>query len=230
MKIRMIILLMLVAAFSAAAQDQVLHAVRTVSGNPSVPAEIRFVDGNVSRFPVIRISKDLLRVEAGGEQSRRMPLTYVESVRFSDGCTLKFEEGLFRFDKLTGPAQLRNEAGDVLLEGVLPLTRPQAESLMGPEYYAKFRRQARLLTAGEITLFTGSAMLIPYLGSIINGTSAGNHSPVDAFRDMSSGWKWVTAGGCGLLLTGAVIALIGNSGCNRVIATYNDGLGVAYTF
>lgn len=221
---------MLLTAFSAAAQDPVLHAVRTVSSNSSIPAEIHFVDGNMSHFPVIRISKDLIRVAAGGEQSRRMPLTYVESVKFADGCTLRFEDGIFQFDKLTPPALLRNEAGDVLLEGVLQLTKRQAESLMGPEYYAKYRKQARLMTAGEITLFTGSAMLIPYLGMIISGTSAGNHSPVDAFKDLAPRWKWVTAGGCGALLAGAIISYIGNSGCNRVVATYNDGLGVAYTF
>ena len=27
-----------------------------------------------------------------------------------------------------------------------------------------------------------------------------------------------------------IIYIIGNSGCNRVVATYNDGLGLAYTF
>ena len=221
---------MLATAFSAVAQPPVRNALRTVDHNSAVPAEIRFVDGNMSRFPIARISKELLRVESGGDQSRRIPLTYVESVAFADGCTLKFEDGVFQFDKLTRPAQLRNEAGDVLLEGVLQLTKPQAESVMGPEYYAQFRKQARIFTAGEITLFTGTAMLVPYLGSIIGGTSAGNHSPIVAFQDMSTGWKCVTAGGCGLMLAGAVIALIGNSGCNRVIATYNDGLGLTYSF
>ena len=230
MRFRLVFLLMLATAFSAVAQPPVRNAVRTVNHNSAVPAEIRFVDGNMSQFSIARISKDLLRVEAGGDQSRRIPLTYVESVEFTDGCTLKFKDGAFQFDQLTRPALLKNEAGDVLLEGVLQLTKPQAESVMGPEYYAQFRKQARIFTAGEITLFTGTAMLVPYLGAIINGTSAGNHSPVVAFKDMSTGWKCVTAGGCGLILAGAVIAIIGNSGCNRVIATYNDGLGMAYTF
>ena len=40
----------------------------------------------------------------------------------------------------------------------------------------------------------------------------------------------VTFGGGGLILAGAAVFLIGNSGCSRVIANYNDGLGLAYTF
>jgi hypothetical protein len=47
---------------------------------------------------------------------------------------------------------------------------------------------------------------------------------------MSSFWKSVTiTGGC-TFLAGVVLTIIGNNGCNRVIASYNDGLGVAYTF
>ena len=47
---------------------------------------------------------------------------------------------------------------------------------------------------------------------------------------MNPGWKAVTLSGGGLILAGAAVFLIGNTGCNRIIATYNDGLGLAYTF
>ena len=230
MHLRLTLLLLLATAFSAAAQDPTLRPVRTVVGNASAPAEIHFVDGNMSQFPVIRISKDLLRFDAGNDQSNRMPLTYVESVKFKDGCTLFFQNGQFQFDKLVQPAVLKNESGDVLLEGVLPLTREQAGALLGEEASAMFRKSRNTLVAGEITMMAGSVMLLPYLGAIISGTSAGNHSPILAYKDMSTGWKCVTIGGCGVLLAGAVISYIGNSGCNRVVATYNNGLGLAYSF
>lgn len=222
-------------AFPAAgqyrAQSAIQTPVRTVSGYSATPAaEFHFVDGTVGHYPILRISKDLVRVNTGSDQSMRMPLTYVDSIRFQDGCTLHFDRGAFRFDRLDRPARLKNEIGDVLLEGVLQLTKPQAESFMGPEYYPRFRKQARLLKAGEITLFAGSAMLIPYAGKAISGAFSGSYTPAEAFKMMSPVWKGVTLGGCGALLTGAALAFIGNAGCNRIIATYNDGMGVAYTF
>ena len=225
----------LLTAFPAAAQyarQADTHTpVRTVSGNAVTPAaEFHFVDGTTGHYPIVRISKDLVRVNTGGDQSMRMPLTYVDSIRFQDGCSLHFDKGALQFDQLTQPARLKNEIGDVLLEGVLQLTKPQAEALMGPAYYPQFRKQARLLKAGEITVFAGTAMLIPYLGSTIPGVLAGNFTPAEVFWEMTPFWKGVTLGGCGALLTGAVLAFIGNAGCNRVIATYNNGLGVAYTF
>ena len=221
-------------AFSAAAQYRATGnspAVRTTTGGSGTPAaEFHFVDGTTAQYPIQRISKELVRVNTGGEQSIRMPLTYVESIRFQDGCTLHFDKGAFRFDQLTKSAPLKNELGDVLLEGVLQLTKPQAEAMLGPQYYAQFRKQARLLKAGEITLFAGSAMLIPYVGMAIPGALNGSVTPGEAFKEMSPVLKGITLGGCGAILTGAVLAFIGNAGCNRIIATYNNGLGVAYTF
>ena len=213
------------------AQSSIQTPVRTVGGYSATPAaEFHFVDGTTGHYPILRISKDLVRVNTGGDQSTRMPLTYVDSIRFQDGCTLHFDKGVFQLDQTTQPARIKNELGDVLLEGVLQLTKPQAEALMGPAYYPQFRKQARLLKAGEITVFAGTAMLIPYLGLSIPGAFSGNVTPSEAFKAMSPYWRGVTIGGCGALLTGAVLAFIGNAGCNRVIATYNDGLGVAYTF
>ena len=221
-------------AFSASAQYPpagTSPAVRTVTGDSGAPAaEFHFVDGNTGRYPILRISKDLIRVSIGSDQSTRMPLTYVDSIRFQDGCTLHFDNGEFLFDQLTQPARLKSELGDVLVEGVLPLTKQQAETLMGPVNYSQFRKQARLLKAGEIALFSGSAMLIPYVGMTLPGIFNGNATPVETFKQMPTFWKGVTIGGCGVLVTGVVLAFIGNAGCNRVIATYNDGLGVAYTF
>lgn len=221
-------------AFPASAQYRATGnapAVRTVTGGSGTPAaEFHFVDGTAAHYPVVRISKELVRVNTGGDESTRMPLTYVESIRFQDGCTLHFDKGEFRFDQLTQPAPLKNELGDVLLEGVLQLSKPQAEAMLGPQYYAQFRKQARLLKAGEITLFAGSAMLIPYVGMAIPGAFNGDFSPAEAFKSMSPFLKGVTIGGCGALVAGTVLAFIGNAGCNRIIATYNNGLGVAYTF
>ena len=213
------------------AQSGLHTPVRTVSGGSGAPAaEFHFVDGTTGHYPIVRISKDLVRVNTGGDQSMRMPLTYVDHIRFQDGCTLHFDKGALQFDQVTQPARLKNEIGDVLLEGVLQLTKPQAEALMGPAYYPQFRKQARLLKAGEISVFAGTAMLIPYLGSTIPGVLAGDFTPAEVFWEMTPFWKGVTLGGCGALLTGAVLAFIGNAGCNRVVATYNNGLGVAYTF
>ena len=221
-------------AFSAAAQYRATGnspAVRTVTGGSGTPAaEFHFVDGNTAHHPIQRISKDLVRISTDSDQSIRMPLTYVESIRFQDGCTLHFDKGEFQFDQLTQPARLKNELGDVLLQGVLQLTKPQAEALLGPVNYAQFRKQARLLKAGEITLFAGSAMLIPYVGMAIPGAFNGSVTPGEAFKEMSPFWRGVTIGGCGALVAGTVLAFIGNAGCNRIIATYNNGLGVAYTF
>lgn len=225
----------LLTAFPAAAQYASKYGlqtpVRTISAYPATPAaEFHFVDGTTGRYPVLRIGKDLVRVNTGSDQSTRMPLTYVDSIRFQDGCTLHFDKGVFQFDQLGQPARLSNEIGDVLLEGVLQLSKPQAEALMGPEYYRPFRKQARLLKAGEITLFTGTAMVIPYVGMAVPGVFTGKFTPAEAFKEMSPFWKGVTIGGCGALLAGATLALIGNAGCDRIITTYNDGLGVAYAF
>ena len=223
------------SAFPAAgqytAQSAIQTPVRTVSAYPATPAaEFHFVDGTTGHYPILRISKDLVRVNTGSDQSMRMPLTYVDSIRFQDGCTLHFVQGEFRLDRLTQPARLKNEIGDVLLEGVLQLTKPQAEALMGPAFYPEFRKQARLLKAGEITLFAGTVMVIPYVGMSIPGAFSGDITPGEAFKNMPPFWKGVTIGGCGAILTGVVLSLIGNTGCNRVIASYNNGLGVAYTF
>ena len=210
---------MILAAIPAAAQYQ-----HPSHYSPVQAAELHFVDGNIGNYPIMRIGKELIRVE-NGDQTMRMPLTYVDSILFKDGCTLYFDKGEFQFDKLVRPALLKNETGDVLLEGVLPLTKPQAESLMGPEYYPQYRKQAALVLAGEIGVGVGAALLLPYLGTAIDCKSTS-----EAFKTMSPGWKAVTISGGGLILAGAAVLLIGNTGCNRIIATYNDGLGVAYTF
>ena len=213
---------LILTALPAAAQ----YPVKTVGHYPAVQAaELHFVDGNIGQYPIMRIGKEVIRVDVGDNQSTRMPLTYVESILFKDGCTLYFDKGEFRFDKLVQPARLKNESGTVLLEGVLPLTKPQAESLLGPKYNAQYRKQANLLLAGEITLGAGTAMLIPFIGTAIGCKSAS-----EAFKDMNTSWKAVTLGGGCFVIAGTVAALIGNAGCNRVIATYNDGVGVAYTF
>ena len=222
-----VILLMLATAFSAAAQ----FPVKVVTHYPTVfpAAEIHFMDGNVSNYPIKRISKDLIRVDTRDDQSIRMPLTIVDRVKFKDGCTLFFENGEFRFDKLVQPAFLKNESGDVLLEGVLKLTKEQASALMGPEAYADYRKNNRVLLIGVGALAAGTIALIPY------GTSAvlksfNENSPVQTFQDMNGLWKGITIGGGCVLLAGVVMAIIGNSGCNRVLTTYNNGLGLAYSF
>ena len=101
MRTQLTVILLLLTAFSAAAQ----FPVKTVNYYPaSAPAEIHFVDGNVSTYPIMRITKDLIRVDPGNNNSIRMPLTYLESIRFGDGCTMFFDKGQFQFDKLVQPA------------------------------------------------------------------------------------------------------------------------------
>ena len=229
MRTRLTLLLLLVTAFSASAQ----FPPRTVTHYPAVrpSAEIRFVDGNVGDYPIMRIGKDVMRVEVGGDQSTRMPLTYVESIRFQDGCTLYYDRGELQFDRLVQPARLKNEGGDAVLEGVLPLTGSQAESLMGQDLYRQLRKQSGLVLAGTITAAAGTLMLMPYVGKTVTFITTGQRAaPISSFKDMSPLGKGVTIGGGVTLLAGVVIYILGNSGCNRVIASYNDGLGLAYTF
>ena len=223
----LIVLLLSVTAFQAAAQ----FPVKTVTHFPSVlpSAEIHFMDGNINSYPIKRISKDLIRVDTGDLQSIRIPLTFVESIHFKDGCTLFFENGQFQFDKLISPARLKNESGDALLEGVLQLDMQQTASLMGPDLYPQFRKNSRLLKIGVGTLATGCIMTLPYFGAASIAIFHGE-SPGQAFKEMSPFWKGITIGGGSLLLAGITMAVIGNANCNRIAATYNNGLGVAYTF
>jgi hypothetical protein len=220
MKIRLSFLLLFLTAFSAAAQAPV----KTVSHYPSVKpaAEIHFVDGNVGHYPVMRIGKDLMRVDIGDSQSQRMPLTYVESIKFNDGCTLFFDKGAFQFDKLVMPALLKNEGGDALLEGVLALNKSQTEALMGAEAFRTFQKNSRLVKIGMGTIATGTMLTIPYVSSFV----------LNAFKTekiIEVGRPLAIAGGT-LVVSGLVMYILGNNKCNRVVATYNDGLGVAYTF
>ena len=224
------VLLFLLTAFSAAAQ----FPTRTVFHYPTVqpPAEIRFMDGRVDHYAIKRIAKDVMRVDLGGDQSTRIPLTVVESIRFQDGCTLYFDGGKLQFDRLVQPAWLKNEAGDAVLEGVLKLSGPQAESLMGPDLYRQFRKHSGLTLAGSITMATGVLMLVPYMGQQTVSFIAGGEkaAPIGAFKAMRPLGKGVTMAGGSALLAGLVIYIIGNRGGNRVVATYNDGLGLAYSF
>ena len=229
MRTQLTLLLFLLTAFSAAAQ----FPPRTITHYPAVEpaAEIRFVDGNVGHYAIMRIGKDVMRVAVGGDQSMRMPLTYVESIRFQDGCTLYYDQGELQFDRLVQPARLKNEGGDAVLEGVLKLTGPQAESLMGPDLYRQYRKQSGLTLAGAISMATGTLLLMPYVGKAVSYIAIGEHAaPVSSFKDMSPLGKGVTIGGGAVLLAGLAIYIIGNTGGNRVVATYNDGLGLAYTF
>lgn len=225
MRTRLILILLFITAFSAAAQ----YPVRTIHNYPATkPAELHFVDGNVGNYPVTRISKELIRVESG-DRTLRMPLTYLESVKFSDGCTLFFENGQFQFDKLVQPALLKNESGDALLQGVLKLSKEQAEALMGPETYSQFRKNSVVLKAGIGTLAAGTMLCIPYFSSIVLN-SFGDERGTSIFNSMGPAWQGITIGGGCLLIGGIVAALIGNSGCNHAISAYNDGLGVVYHF
>lgn len=223
MRFRLLFFLLFVTALSAAAQAPVKTVINYIPVYP--PAEIHFADGKVRDYPVMRISKDMIRVESGDSQSIRMPLTYVESIKFKDGCTLFFDKGEFQFDKLVTPARLKNDSGSPLLEGVLELNPEQARGLMGPETYRQFRNNSRILKAGEITMLAGFTAVVPYIGMSIY-----NKELVSTFKDMSNTLKGVTIGGGCVLIAGIVVAIIGNSGCNRVVASYNDGIGLAYTF
>ena len=189
------------------------------------------MDGRVDHYAIKRIAKDVMRVDLGGDQSTRIPLTVVESIRFQDGCTLYFDGGKLQFDRLVQPAWLKNEAGDAVLEGVLKLSGPQAESLMGPDLYRQFRKQSGLTLAGSITMATGVLMLVPYMGQTVSFIAGGEKAaPIGAFKAMRPLGKGVTIAGGSALLAGLVIYIIGNRGGNRVVATYNDGLGLAYSF
>ena len=226
MRTRLILILLFATAFSAAAQ----YPVRTVGNYPStLPAELHFVDGNIGNYPITRISKDLIRVDSGSDRTIRMPLTYVESIRFKDGCTIFFDNGQFRFDKLVQPCLLKNESGDAMLEGVLKLSKEQAEALMGPETYRQFRKNSVILKAGVGTLAAGTMLCIPYLSSAVLN-SFGSDRSMHTFQSMGPAWKAVTIGGGCLLLGGLIATLIGNSGCNHAISAYNNGLGVVYQF
>lgn len=227
MRTQLTLLLLFVSAVSAFAQVLVKSPVHYSSTQPS--AEIHFNDGNVGHYPIQRISKDLIRVDTANDQSIRMPLTYVESIQFSNGCKLYFDKGVFQFDKLVQPALLKNESGDALLQGVMKLSKSQTESLMGPELYGEFRKNSRLIQISLGTMMTGTLMMTPFLTGcmdcVFNSTS-----PIEVYNSYPTSLKCVTVCGGGLLVAGIVMAFIGNNGCNRVVATYNEGLGVAYTF
>lgn len=221
--------LFLLTAVSASAQ----FPPRTVTHYPTVqpPAEIHFVDGNVNRYAIKRIGKDVMRVDLGGEQSTRIPLTYVESIRFQDGCTLYYDRGELQFDRLVQPAVLKNEGGDATLEGVLKLTPLQLETLMGRDLYRQYRKKSGLATAGTVSMATGVLLLMPYVGKTVELIAGGEKgAPLHSFKYMGPVGKGLTIGGCSALVAGIVIYAIGNSGCNRIVTTYNDGLGLAYTF
>ena len=229
MRTRLTLLLLLLTAFSAAAQ----FPPRTVTHYPAVepPAEIKFVDGNVGHYAIMRVGKDVMRVAVGGDQSMRMPLTYVESIRFQDGCTLYYDQGELQLDRLVRPVRLKNEGGDAVLEGVLKLTGPQTESLMGQDLYRQFRKNSGVVLAGSITMATGTLLLMPYVGKTVTFIAQGEKAaPINSFKNMGSLGKGLTIGGGTALLAGLVIYVIGNRGCDRVVATYNDGPGLAYTF
>ena len=194
---RLTLLLLLLTAFSASAQ----FPPRTVTHYPAVEpaAEIHFVDGNVGHYAIMRIGQNVMRVAVGGDQSTRMPLTYVESIRFQDGCTLYYDRGELQLDRLVQPARLKNEGGDPVL--------------------------------GAITMATGTLMLMPYVGKTVTFITKGENAPlISSFKDMRPLGKGITIGGGTALLAGLAIYVIGNTRCDRIIATYNDGLGVAYTF
>ena len=217
MRIRLTILLLLLTAFSAAAQ----YPVKTVNYySPSAPAEFHFVDGNVHTYPVMRITKDLVRVDPGNNQSIRMPLTYVESIRFNDGCTFYFDKGQFQFDKLVQPAVIKNEFGDAILEGVLKLNSAQTEALMGPEAYREFRKNSLMVKIGAGSLAVGTMLCIPVFMTAVMPDALGGFNFVEQFG---------LAGGA-FLVGGLIVTLIGNNNCKRIAATYNNGLGLAYTF
>lgn len=226
---RLTLLLLLLTAFSASAQ----FPPRTVTHYPAVEpaAEIHFVDGNVGHYAIMRIGQNVMRVAVGGDQSTRMPLTYVESIRFQDGCTLYYDRGELQLDRLVQPARLKNEGGDPVLEGVLKLTGSQAESLLGPDLYRQYRKNSGVVLAGAITMATGTLMLMPYVGKTVTFITKGENVPlISSFKDMRPLGKGITIGGGTALLAGLAIYVIGNTRCDRIIATYNDGLGVAYTF
>ena len=229
MRIRLTLFLLLLTALSASAQ----FPPRTITHYPAVEpaAEIHFVDGNVGHYSIMRIGQDVMRVAVGGDQSTRMPLTYVESIRFQDGCTLFYDRGELQFDRLVQPARLKNEGGDPVLEGVLKLTGPQAEALLGPDLYRQYRKNSGVVLAGAITMATGTLLLMPYVGKTVTFITQGEKPAlIKSFKDMGALGKGLTIGGGTALLAGLVIYVIGNTHCNRIVATYNDGLGLAYTF
>lgn len=213
MRFRLFFFFLLATAFSATAQP-----------------EIHFWDGTIGAYPVLGISQYELRFRPAFDQVTKIPLSRVQSIRFDDGCTLYFEEGRFQFDRLVQPAVLHNRSGDIYLEDVLKLNKTQVSSLMGQEKYRTFRSGSNLMLAGGITALGGFGMVATYLGFCVTFHGYYDASPLEAFLALSPTMKWVTGAGAGLLIAGVTMIIVGNVRCNRIVATYNNGLGLAYTF
>ena len=194
--------------------------------------EIHLIDGSVLQAPIHSIQQDYVRIYLTKKDlSRRIPLTNIEKICFQDGGVLSFVQGELQFDQIIQPVSLTARGGQLYLEGVRELKKEDVARLLDPVSYQEYRKQSRYADIGEIALISGLGMTTPYVGlALYYQFVTHRQSPAETFRDMGLPLQIVSVAGIGVLAGGIWMMSSGNKGCRKIAASYNNGVGIAFSF
>lgn len=219
MKKNILFVLFALLPLMAAAQEEI----RTVGGE----TEIRKVRTIERQSFWMKHPQILLESKRPEGSPNKVPFTYMESIRFQDGCVMYFDENGLLFDQVKNPATLTVSRGvDLKLEGVYSMSKPEMKQLFGQEYYNKNIRPYRILyNAGEAVTIGGIILSLPLVSQELSKIF---DSPVVFSQPHHETFQKMAIVGAVFIAGGATMCIIGHNGCKRVAINFT-GTGVNLT-
>ena len=220
---KILLLYLFLLPWAAAAQDEI----RTAVGDTVMRKVLR-----IERYEFFNTKPQLI-LEKSGEYilPRKVPFTYMKSIRFSDGCEVFFNDKGLVFDQTRNIRVVKASRGALYLEGVYKMNKPELQMLVGEEAYRKQIRPYRILyDAGEVFAYGGIALCLPWLGT----KALDLVTPADKKPTSTPGQiKFSTANtlaivGVACVAAGTTMCIIGHSGCQRFARSFTEG-GMHFT-
>ena len=222
---KMLLILMLLVPLSAAGQEEI----RTVAGDTLLRTVLR-----IDRPKLLsRGDKVILQKEKVGKLPTEVPFSYLESIRFQDGCEVFFNEKGLEFDRTLNPQRVTvNRGSGLLLEGVYEMSNPEIQSLFGEERYRTgLLPSRRLYNAGVVTTVGGFMLCTPFVAreamKLLNVSRKYQDSYPVEINDNTLAALAIAGAVC--IAGGVTMTVIGHKGCERFALSFT-GTGLSMRF
>ena len=222
---KFLLILAILLPLSAAGQEEI----RTVAGDTVLRTVLR-----IDRpWFLSRGDKVHLKNTKKGKLPVKVPFSYLESIRFQDGCEVFFNEKGLQFERTLNPQRVKvNRGSGLLLEGVYEMGIPDIQLLFGEERcQVGLLPYRRLYNVGVISSFGGVLLCMPLVTremAVLLAHAGGRHEEARSM-DFIKGSVPMAIAGVVCIAGGVTLAVIGHKGCERFALSFT-GTGLSMRF